>query len=70
MPAHTNVFGANPLPPIAGALQDPYSLSETDILAIQLSDKNRVRTPLPSVIPVDLAARPKDHRRRYRIDLR
>jgi len=56
--------------PSQAPIQDPYALSETDILAIQLSDKNGVRTPLPSVIPVDLAARPKDHRRRYRIDLR
>jgi len=66
MPAHTSVIGANPLPPIAG---DPYALSETDILAIKLGDNNRVRTPLSSIISVDLATRPKVHQRRYRIDL-
>jgi len=69
MPAHTCVIGANPLPPIAGAHQDPYALSKTDILAIQLSDNNRVRTPLSCIISVDLATRPKVRQLRYRIDL-
>jgi len=52
--------------PSQAPIQDPDALSETDILAIKLSDNNRVRTPLSSVISVDLATRPKV---RYRIDL-
>jgi len=55
--------------PSLALIQDPYALSKPDILAIKLSDKNRVRTPLSSSISVDLAGRPMVHQRRYRIDL-
>jgi len=55
--------------PSQALIQDPYALSETDILAIHLSDTNRIRTPVSSIILVDLATRPKVHQRRYRIDL-
>ena len=56
--------------PSQAPIQDLYALSETDILAIKLGDNIRVRTPLSSVISVNLAPRPKVHQRRYRIDLR
>ena len=39
MLAHPNDIGANPLRPSQALIQDPYALSETDILAIKLSDE-------------------------------